>query len=95
MSDDVVSTIHITEEAFNGAIFDATVQLLVNNADFKKWVEEAIREEVRTQAPGNPRIAAVIKQVQEGLDRYPALWDDQGMQQVVGKAIFDYMQKTL
>jgi hypothetical protein len=71
------------------------LNLLGDSPAFKAAVEGAVREETRRQAPGNPRIAKVITEVQEHLDRYPSIAHDVGLQAVVGKAIFDYMQKTL
>lgn len=71
------------------------VAMLGQSPAFKDAIEVAVRAEVRAQAPGNPRLATVIKEVQEHLDRYPSIAHDVGLQNAVGKAIFDYMQKTL
>lgn len=74
---------------------DVIISLLRTSPAFKAAVESAVRAEVKHQAPGNPRIAAVIKEVQEHLDRYPAIGSDVGLQQAVGVAIFEYLQGRL
>lgn len=68
---------------------------LGENEAFKEHIRNVVRAEVKAQAPGNPRIQKVIQEVQEHLDRYPSIAHDVGLQDAVGKAIFDYLQKTL
>lgn len=67
---------------------------LVGNKAFQKHIRSIVNAEVQAQAPGNPRIQEVIREVQEHLDRYPAIAHDIGLQEAVGQAIFTYLQKT-
>lgn len=78
------------------AIIKAEVERqLLDNEAFRAHIRNVVNAEVQAQAPGNPRIQQVIKEVQEHLDRYPSIAHDIGLQNVVGKAIFDWLQKTI
>lgn len=86
--------IEVPQEIINFAVQTALVEVLKASPAFKKSVEDAVLAEVKIQAPGNPRIQTVIQEVRDHLDRYPSLAHDLGLQEVVGKAIFGYLQKS-
>lgn len=88
---DVAFHVSVTQDM----VREAVIAHLRESKVFKKAIDDAVRAEVQIQGPGSPRIATVVREVQEHLDRYPSLANDVGLQGAVGKAIFDYMQKSL
>lgn len=96
-------TIHVSRETAERSIKEAVdevvraevLSLLVDNDAFRAHIRNVVNAEVAAQAPGNPRIQEVIREVQEHLDRYPAIAHDVGLQEAVGKAIFTYLQGGL
>ena len=82
-------------EAVNEAVRAEVLRQLEGNKAFQAHVRNVVNAEVKAQAPGNPRIQQVIVEVQEHLDRYPAIATDIGLQNAVGQAIFAYLQGKL
>ena len=84
-----------TEKAVDAVVKAEVERQLLDNEAFQAHIRNLVNAEVQAQAPGNPRIQKVIEEVQQHLDRYPSIAHDVGLQNVVGKAIFDWLQKTI
>ena len=81
-------------EAIDGVVRAEVLRQLGDNEAFRAYVHNAVNAEVKSQAPGNPRIQMVIQEVRDHLDRYPSIAHDAGLQDAVGVAIFNWLQKT-
>ena len=82
------------EKAVDAVVKAEVERQLVDNESFQAYIHNAINAEVQAQAPGNSRIQKVIEEVRDHLDRYPSIAQDVQLQNVVGQAIFGYLQKS-
>lgn len=83
----------VARDAVRMYIIGVVAEHMQKSPNMERLIQTAVEAEVKLQAPGNPRFQEVIEGVRQHLDRFPALQDDTMLQEVVGKAIFDYLQK--
>jgi len=78
----------VWEKAFTEALTDA----LKRSEALRTWVEAQVVKTVKEMAADDPHLAEIRAEVQDYMRRYPAISDDEKLQEKVAMTIFNHIQ---
>ena len=85
-------TLSLPVEAWEKAFTEALTEALKHSDALRTWAETQVVQVIKEMAADDPHLAEIRDEVRDYMRRYPAISDDERLQEKVAMTIFNHIQ---